>query len=79
MTNFATSNTSIMPNKIPLTNLERVLRRIKSPLTCLQREIYRVLIVQIGQNGNFYNIKTLQKTITGETYFKIQAKNNNIF
>ena len=33
-----------MPKKIPLTNLERLLRRIKSPLTRLQREIYRVLI-----------------------------------
>ena len=34
-----------MPNKIPLTNLERLLRRVKSPLTRLQREIYRALIV----------------------------------
>ena len=31
MTKFAPSNTSSMPNKIPLTNLERFLRRIKSP------------------------------------------------
>ena len=45
MTNFTPSNTSIMPNKIPLTNLERLLRRVKSPLTRLQREIYRALIV----------------------------------
>ena len=28
MTNFFPSNTSIMPNKIPLTNLERLLGRI---------------------------------------------------
>ena len=34
-----------MPNKIPLINLERLLRRVKSPLTRLQREIYRALIV----------------------------------
>ena len=31
--NFASSNTSIMANKLLPTNLERFLRRIKSPLT----------------------------------------------
>ena len=61
MTNFATSNTSIMPNKIPLTNLERVLRRIKSPLTCLQREIYRVLIVPNWPKWQFLQHKNFKK------------------
>ena len=32
---FASSNTSIMANKLPSTNLEQFLRRIKSPLTRL--------------------------------------------
>ena len=31
--NFAPCNKSIMANKLPSTNLERFLRRIKSPLT----------------------------------------------
>ena len=35
VTNLAPRNMSMMPNKIPLTNLERLLRRIKSPLTRL--------------------------------------------
>ena len=34
-----------MPKKIPLTNLERLLGRIKSPLTRLYREMNRALIV----------------------------------
>ena len=68
-----------MPKKIPLTNLERLLRRIKSPLTCLQREIYRVLIVPNWPKWQFLQHKNFTKTITGETYFQIQAENNNIF
>ena len=50
-----------MPNKIPLTNLERVLRRIKSPLTCLQREIYRVLIVPNWPKWQFLQHKNFTK------------------
>ena len=33
MTDFAPSNKPIMTNKLPSNNLERFLRRIKSPLT----------------------------------------------
>ena len=48
-----------MPKKIPLTNLERLLGRIKSPLTRLYREMNRALIVpnwpkcQFLQHKNF--------------------------
>ena len=33
-------------HKLLSTNLERFLRRIKSPLMCYKRELYRQLIVQ---------------------------------
>ena len=43
--NFTPCNKSIIANKLLSTFLERFLRRIKSPLTRLEREIYRALIV----------------------------------
>ena len=43
--NYAPSYKSFMANKLPSTNLERFLRRIKSPLRKYYREIYRALIV----------------------------------
>ena len=48
---FAPCNKSIMANKLLSTNLDWFLRRIKSPLTRLKRELYRALLSQIGQNG----------------------------
>ena len=42
---FAPCNKPIMANRLLLTNLERFLRRINSPLTRYKREIYRALIV----------------------------------
>ena len=45
MIDFAPIKKSIMAYNFPGTNLERILRWIKSPLTRLMCEIYRALIV----------------------------------
>ena len=53
---FAPCNKSIMENKLLSTNLDWFLRRIKSPLRRLKRELYRALLSQIGQNGQNGNV-----------------------
>ena len=53
--NFAPSKKSIVANKLPSGYLEQFLRRIKSPLTRQQREIYRALIVPTWQSLNSHN------------------------
>ena len=72
LTNFAPSNTSIMPNKILLTNLEQLLSLdgLNLRLRVYSAKYIARYLSQIGQIGNFYNPKTLQKTITGATFYQ---------
>ena len=60
-----------MANIFSNTNLEQLLRRIKSRLRVNSAKYIARQLSQIGQNGNILNPITLQKIITGEISFQI--------
>ena len=61
-----------MANKLPSINLERLLTRIKSPLTRYSAKYIAQLLSQIGKNGNLQTSITLRKMTTGEIFFKFK-------
>ena len=79
MIDFAPSNKSNMANKLPSTNLERFLRRTKSPLTRYQCNIYRALTVPNWPKWQPLNPHNFPKMITAEIFFQVSAQDNNAF
>ena len=59
-----------MANKLPSTNLERFLRRVKCPLSRYQHEIYPALIVPKWPKWQYLNPQNFTKK-TGELSFQI--------
>ena len=66
--NLAPSDKSILANKLPSTNLEQFLSRIKSPKRS-EREVYCALIVTNWPKCHSLNPQNFTKTITNKMFF----------